>query len=259
MTLLYGALVGLSLGLTGGGGSILAVPLLVFGLGMDFRSAVAVSLAVVGLTASFGAVLQAGKGHVLWGAGAILGIGGILAAPFGAWVGARLSTQLSLMLFSAIMVFIAVKVLIRNEAPAEVSTSWISCGRGPEGRPQFKPSCAIKLLIAGALTGVLSGIFGVGGGFLVVPALLVVTCVNMELALATSLVGIALISASAFVANLGSFQSADFKTALMFLLGSAVGMTLGIRLKPRLPGRALQVLFASGVLVSAAFVIFKSL
>ncbi|MFY8216203.1 MAG: TSUP family transporter, partial [Chthoniobacterales bacterium] len=80
-TLLFGAIVGLSLGLTGGGGSIFAVPLLVYGLSMDFRRAVALSLAVVGLTALYGAVVQARQGRVLWGAGIVLGIGGVLSAP----------------------------------------------------------------------------------------------------------------------------------------------------------------------------------
>ena len=99
-------IVGLSLGLTGGGGSIFAVPLLVYGLGLDFRSSVALSLAVVGLTSAYGAALQARQGHVLWGAGAVLGLGGVLAAPLGAWIGAQMPQRLSLLLFAALMVFI---------------------------------------------------------------------------------------------------------------------------------------------------------
>ena len=114
MALVYGVIVGLSLGLTGGGGSIFAVPLLLYGLGLDFRRAVAVSLAVVGLTALYGAVLQARRGHVLWGAGAVLGLGGVMAAPLGGWIGARLPAQLSLLLFAALMIFIGERMLLRK-------------------------------------------------------------------------------------------------------------------------------------------------
>ncbi|GEM_PF-2379422 len=85
LTLAFGMIVGLSLGLMGGGGLIFAVPLLVFGLGLEFRHAVTLSLAVVGITALYDAILQPRRGHVLWGAGAVLGAGGVVAAPIGAW------------------------------------------------------------------------------------------------------------------------------------------------------------------------------
>ena len=259
MEWLYGAVVGLSLGLTGGGGSIFAVPLLVYGLGLDFRRAVAVSLAVVGLTALYGAVLQARRGHVLWGAGAVLGLGGIAAAPLGAWLGARLPAQVALLLFAALMVFIGVRMLLRKETAGDVPLSWMSCERRPDGRPRFSLPCAGKLMAAGALTGMLSGIFGVGGGFLVVPALLVVTCVSIERALATSLVGIFLISASGFAANAGQLDPADWTLAGRFLVGSAVGMTAGAWLKTFIPARSLQRIFGLSVLGTAIYVVLRNL
>lgn len=259
MALLYGCIIGLSLGLTGGGGSIFAVPLLVYGLGLDFRSAVALSLAIVGSTSVYGAVLQARRGHVLWGAGIMLGLGGILAAPLGARLGEQMPQRLSLLIFAALMVFIGLRMLRYTDAPADVPASWIRCQRQPNGQPHFTVSCAGKLLGAGALTGVLAGIFGVGGGFLIVPALLVVACVNIERALATSLVGISLVAASAFVANARNLAPGEGIVALWLLAGSAAGMTLGAWSKTLVPSRVLNQMFGLSVLGVAAFVLFRNL
>lgn len=259
LPLLYGSIVGLSLGLTGGGGSIFAVPLLVYGLGLDFRSAVALSLAIVGLTSAFGAALQARAGQVLWRAGAVLGLGGILAAPFGAWIGAQMPQRLSLLLFAALMAFIGARMLRLKDAATDVPLSWIRCQRRADGHPLFSLSCAGKLLGAGALSGVLSGIFGVGGGFLIVPSLLVVACISIEKALATSLVGISLIAASGFAANASNLAPGSWTVAAWFLVGSAVGMIIGIRSKSLLSARILNVIFGLSVLGVAAFVVLKNL
>jgi uncharacterized membrane protein YfcA len=257
-TLLFGAIVGLSLGLTGGGGSIFAVPLLVYGLDMDFRRAVALSLAVVGLTALYGAVMQARQGRVLWGAGIVLGIGGVFSAPLGAWLGERMPEFYSLLLFAALMIFIGLRMLLQKQAVGDVPLHWISCERRPDGMPKFSSKCAAKLVGAGALTGILSGIFGVGGGFLVVPALLVVTCVSIDRALATSLVAIFLISASGFLANASRLAPADVPLGAIFLVGSAIGMTGGIQLKRFIPARGLQIIFGVGVIGTAIFVILQT-
>lgn len=259
LTLLYGGIVGLSLGLTGGGGSIFAVPLLVYGLGLDFRTAVALSLAVVGLTSVYGAILQARQGHVLWKAGMVLGLGGILAAPLGAWIGTQMPQQLSLLLFAALMVVIGVRMLRRKDATTDVPLSWMRCERRPDGHPRFSFSCAGKVFGAGALSGVLSGIFGVGGGFLIVPSLLFVACASIEQALATSLVGISLIAGSGFVANSANLAAGSGTIAVWFLAGSAVGMTAGIWSKSLVSPRVLNVMFGVSVLGVAAFVVSKNL
>ena len=256
---LSGGIVGLSLGLTGGGGSIFAVPLLVYALGLDFRSAVALSLAVVGLTSLYGAALQARQGRVLWGAGAVLGAGGILAAPLGAWLGGHMPERLSLLLFAGLMITLGIRMLRRQDAPTEESHSWISCQRRIDGRPNFTFACAGKLLAAGAVSGVLSGIFGVGGGFLIVPALLLVACVDIETALATSLVGISLTAASGFVSNAQYLGPGTGKLALWFLGGSVVGMTLGASLKTLIPARGLEAIFGFAVLGVAGFVVLRNL
>ncbi len=259
-TLAYGSIVGLSLGLTGGGGSIFAVPFLVYGLGLDFRSSVALSLGVVGLTAAYGATLQARRGHVLWGAGAVLGLGGVLAAPLGARVGTLMPQRLSLLLFAMLMAVIGTRMLWRRDAVmADVPFSWIRCQSRSDGHPQFHLACAGKLFVAGVISGVLSGIFGVGGGFLIVPALLVVACVSIERALATSLVSILFIAASGFMANASQVSPGNWPLAGLFLGGSAAGMTIGVWAKTLVSARVLNVIFGLSVLGVAAFIVLRNL
>jgi len=258
--LFYGSVVGLSLGLTGGGGSIFAVPLLVYGLGLDFRSSVALSLAIVGLTAAYGAILQARLGQVIWGAGAVLGVGGIFAAPLGAWIGTLMPQRLSMLLFSLLMAVIGARMLRQKNAVAmEVPLSWIRCQRRSDGRPHFSFACAGKLFGAGAISGLLSGMFGVGGGFLIVPSLLVVACLSIERALATSLVGISLIAASGFLANASHLAPGNSLLAGLFLAGSAAGMSIGVWTKTLVSARVLNVIFGVSVLCVAAFVVLRNL
>lgn len=258
--LLFGLLVGLSLGLTGGGGSIFAVPLLIYGLGLPLRDAVTVSLAVVGATALFGAMLQGRQtGLVLWGAGAMLGLGGVIGAPLGARIGVALPDAPALGLFSLLMLIIGVRMVKPGSAAAEIPFSWAACARGELGLPRFTPTCGGKLVAAGTVTGILSGIFGVGGGFLVVPALMFVTGVSIERALATSLVGIALISAAAFAANVFlEVRALPVAITLLFLAGALGGMMAGARLKHHLPADALRRIFGVSVIVVAVVIATKT-
>ena len=253
MALFFGSLVGLSLGLTGGGGSILAVPLLLYGLGLAFRDAVMVSLAVVGLTAVYGSVVQRNK--VDWMAGAVLGAGGILGAPVGAWLGARMPQTVSLLLFAGLMLIIGLRMWRGKDDAFHPA---IRCRRHPDGRLHSGWSCAGKMAVAGVLTGVLSGMFGVGGGFLVVPALLAVAALPIERALATSLVGISLVSASAFFANFVMTPSLPVEPAAWFLGGAALGMTAGVRIKDFLPTLALRRIFAAMIVCVAVWVVWKN-
>lgn len=253
MALLFGSLVGLSLGLTGGGGSILAVPLLLYGLGLPFRDAVMISLAVVGLTAVYGSAVQRNK--VDWMAGAVLGAGGIFGAPVGAWIGARMPQTVSLLLFAGLMFIIGLRMWRGKDDAFHPA---IRCRRHPDGRLHSRWNCAGKMAVAGVLTGVLSGMFGVGGGFLVVPALLAVAALPIERALATSLVGISLVSASAFFANFLITPSFPVEPAIWFLGGASLGMTAGVRIKDFLPALALRRIFAAMIVCVAVWVVWKN-
>jgi len=256
----FGLIVGLSLGLTGGGGSILAVPLLVYGLGIDLRTAVAMSLVIVGATSLFGAVIQARSGHVLWRAGLVLGSGGIVVAPLGAMAGAALPDDAVVLMFAVLMLIVGAQV-IREGRGGEVPSacSGLACTRDERGHPEPTFACTSKLLAAGAATGFLSGLFGVGGGFLLVPALLLVGGVSMQYALATSLVAIAVTSVSGFISNVGAAGSIPIAASLLFAAGSLAGMKAGAALKRRLPSHILRTIFAGAIVIVAGYMVVTTL
>jgi uncharacterized membrane protein YfcA len=253
--LLYGSAVGLSLGLTEGGGSILAVPLLVYGLGFEFRQAVALSLAIVGTTSLYGAILQRRQGLVLWKHGAALGIGGIIGVPFGASLGATISERASLILFAFLMSYIAIRMLFPSRGPS--TPRWIQCSARPHDHGA-RMRCLAKLTVAGFATGILSGLFGVGGGFLLIPALMGVAQVAIQYAMATSLVAIVIISSSGLLSNWPALVHIPPIIPAVFLAGSALGMTIGSSVKSRCSPRVLQIVFGCGVLATAVFVLLRN-
>lgn len=189
--------------------------------------------------------------------GLVLGAGGIAGAPLGALIGARLPERWTLLLFAALMAIIGLHLWQEAKEMTEVDSRF-ACRRDPDEERRLRGPCVLKLLAAGVLTGVLSGTFGVGGGFLVVPALLLVTAMPIERALASSLVCIFLISTSGFAANLLSVQHLDLRLTALFLAGGAAGMTIGAALKSRLPGLLLKRLFASSVLGVAIWIAIQT-
>jgi uncharacterized membrane protein YfcA len=251
LTLLCGSVVGISLGLTGGGGSIFAVPLLLYVLGFPLREAVMVSLAVVGLTALYGAFMQ--RQLVLWRAGAVLGAGGILGAPVGAALGKILPGEVILLVFAGLMGLIGWRMW-QGRGSLEIPLEGIACQRDADGILRFHWSCAGKLVIAGLLTGLLSGLFGVGGGFLVVPTLLAVTGMPLPKALATSLIAIFLISLAGFGANYWASGAFPLTAAGWFLLGGVGGMSFGTWGKTFLPTATLGRIFAGAIIAVGAII-----
>lgn len=257
LPLLYGSLVGLSLGFTGGGGAIVAIPLLIYGLDFQFTEATAISLAVVGATALYGALLQSRKGHVLWLVGGILGCGGIPTIPIGKWVGQEVSQRLLLFVFGLLMTFIGLKMILNGKLNGH-SQNMARLSNANTWSQLSLPKIAL-LLFFGAIVGVLSGTFGIGGGFFLVPTLDLILRIPIEQATATSLVGIFIIAASGVVASADILASVDKNLALQFFLGSASGMTLGAFAKNFVPPRNLEILFGSFVLATAAFVLLHNI
>ncbi len=250
-----GSIVGLSLGLTGGGGSIFAVPLLVYGLGFAFRQAVGVSLGVVGGVAALGVFLHQRRGELLWGPGLMLGIGGITIAPLGAHISALVSDRFALTLFAVLMCAVGYLTARGRPAGSEIPLSWVQCERQDEARPRFSPRCASKLLIAGGMVGGLSGFFGVGGGFLLVPALVIVLALPFERALASSLVAIALISLAGFFSHREALSTVDVPTVGAFLIGACGGMLFGVKIKTRISGAMLRRIFGLITVLAAVIVL----
>ena len=260
LSLFFGAIVGLSLGLTGGGGAILAVPLLVYGLAVAPQHAVGVSLAAVGATALIGALQRLRAHEVELGAGLLFALAGMLGAPAGAWLNARLPGTLLLTLFALLMLVVAARMWRRASAASEQAAPLSrACVRDTEERLALTSRCALVLGAVGLLTGLLSGLFGVGGGFIIVPALVLISGMAMRRAVATSLVVITLVSASGVVSYLMAGRPLEWTLTGLFVIGGIGGMTLGTRWSRKLSGPTLQRGFAAALVVVAAFVITRNI
>lgn len=246
---LAGALgIGLSLGLLGSGGSILTVPVLVYLFGQDEKTAIAGSLLVVALIAAAGAALQARHRRVDWGAVAWFGVPGMASASLGALAGSAVAPGVQMLAFAAIMLAASAMMLRPATAPGEAAAR-------PEGRPADRWPA---LLAAGLGVGVLTGFVGVGGGFLIVPALVAVLRMPMPRAVGTSLVIIALNAATGFLAHVPRLLAGELRLdpgvlALLVGLGIA-GSIAGGAIGARLPAAVLRRSFGLLLLPLAGIV-----
>ncbi|MFN0129458.1 MAG: sulfite exporter TauE/SafE family protein [Verrucomicrobiales bacterium] len=252
LAILAGLVVGVSLGLTGGGGSIFAVPLLVYVLHLAPGVAIGLSLAMVGLTAGFGAGLRLGKGEIDWQAGWVFAAAGMLVAPAGAWLGRRLPPAVLLSAFAILMLVVGIRMWRRRPAGGTTPGACFPGG----GRPGW--ACYGRLAAAGTAAGVLSGLFGVGGGFIIVPALLYVTGMGVHRAIATSLLVILLISLAGVAGSLTPGHDWPWRLAGFFMVGGLGGMAGGSAIRNRLPPRQLQQVFAIAMWLVAVFMLAKN-
>lgn len=234
-----GLAIGLLLGLLGAGGSILAVPALVYGAGLPLAVAVPTGLLVVGVTAAAAAVPRARRGQVSWRVAAVVGSAGIPATLVGAEVNRALDPRVVLGGFALVMLAAGVRML-RRDVP-----SGGACAL-PGGRVDWR-GCLPKALGAGAAVGLLTGIFGVGGGFLLVPALVLLLGLPMEIAVGTSLVVIALNSGVGFAAHAGH-ADLDWALVTAFTAAAVTGSVVASRIAGRLPVARLRRWFAVLVL-----------
>lgn len=269
--ILFGAGVGFALGLTGGGGSIFAVPLLVYALSIPAHEAVGISLAAVGATAAVGVIQRLRRNEVEVSTGLLFAGTGMCGAPLGAWLNSLIPSALLLILFAGLMLAIAIRMWLKAARPpahpkvvqsskeplAQVKPRK-TCRRGTDGKLRMNSPCAILLSTVGILTGVLSGLFGVGGGFVIVPALVLFSGMGMHRAVATSLLVIALISASGLTSYLVAHRPIDFELAGLFALGGALGTWAGSVFGRRVSGPVLQKGFSIAIVAVAAFVVTKT-
>ena len=276
LSLLFGSIVGLSLGLTGGGGAVFAVPLLAYGMGVPAREAVAISLVSVGLTSFVGFLGKWRKGEAELRTGLLFAFAGMLGAPVGSWVGRQIPETWLMLMLSGLMLTIAWKMWqksSRTVAQSQVCVPVESTGLQPEGYVNDGPSCqrnaagqliltsrcARLLLIVGVASGILSGMFGVGGGFIIVPALILFSSMSMSRAVGTSLMVISLVSASGIVSQLWIGQSITPGITALFVAGGLFGLVVGQSVAHRLSASMLQRVFSVAILLVAAFVIVKNL
>lgn len=267
LSVIFGTVVGLSLGLTGGGGAIFAVPLLVYGLDVDPRDAIAISLAGVGATSLIGFLHRWRLGQVEIQTGLMFAIAGMVGAPLGAWIASFLPEAMLMLLFAGFMVIVAVRlwqqaahsILPVPGCPPADQAAGPTCRRDAVGFLILNSRCAVLLLIVGLLTGIISGVFGVGGGFIIVPALVLFSGMSIHRAVGTSLMVIALVSVSGVAAQAWAGRVIDPVVTSLFVAGGIAGLFAGQQIGRRLPGLVLQKVFVVAILGVAAFVIVRSL
>lgn len=243
------ALMGVVLGTLGGGGSILTVPILVYVAGYDPKEAIGMSLAVVGVTSAVGAIGHRRFGNVRLRRAAIFagfGVAGTLA-------GTRLATLMSgpaqLTLFAAVMLFAAGFMLRGSREPAGAGAA-VAAATSP-------PRSFLFTGLDGLVIGVLTGLVGVGGGFLIVPALVVLGRLPMHQAVGTSLAVIAINALTGFIGYLDQI-AVDWGFMLGFTACAVAGILAGSRLAGRIPARTLRRAFAVFLLLMGSFMLYKN-
>ena len=212
LTIAIGLVIGALVGLLGGGGSILAVPALVYLAGQDLQQAVATSLLVVGITAVVAVLPRLRERQISWRIGLLFGVAGAATAFAGAAVNRALPDELTLALFAVVMVGAGVRML--QEKPATGTACAVDGGRVNWRR------CLPRTLAGGLVVGFLTGLLGVGGGFLIIPVLVLALGLPMPTAIGTSLVVVAINSAAGFAAHAGE-ATVDVPVTLAFT-GAAV-------------------------------------
>ena len=241
LTLIGASLIGLSLGLTGAGGSIITLPVLVYLAAIPAREAVGMSLFVVGAAALAGAIQRFRAGDFHPSAALMFSLSGMAGATLGARLTPLLPAAVLMMLFALLMLGVALKMLL-------------SSGREPVVPAECRPA---RCLLAGFGVGVLTGFIGVGGGFLLVPALIQFARLPVRTATGTSLAIIAFNSAAGFLSHL---HDAPLRWPLMLLFASlaVAGTWIGSLFAKRLPVRRLQQTFAVLVLFTGSYVLWQN-
>lgn len=229
--------IGLSLGLLGGGGSIVTVPVLVYVLEVEPRQAVAMSLAVVGVTSLFGAALHHRRGAVRGRAALLFAGAGVVSSFLGARLTYRVSPEVLLLAFAALMLVVGLRMAF---------------DRKPRG--EGRPARPWKLVLAGLAVGLLTGFLGVGGGFLVVPALVLFAGLDMREAVGTSLLVISINSAAGLAGHL-SHGAFPLGLALAVATLAALGSWLGTRVADHTSPVQLRRAFSVFVVLVALFLV----
>jgi hypothetical protein len=254
---LLGAVVGLVLALTGAGGGILAVPLLVFGLSLPMQQAAPIGLLAVGLAAGLGALLGLRSGILRYRAAGLIGLCGILAAPLGVWLAQRIPNLPLTLAFALLLAWTGGRSLWRRRLPPGDTAGTVGrpCRLNPGvGRFDWNFRCARVLAATGLLSGLLSGLLGVGGGFVIIPALSRHSDLPAASVVATSL-GVMTLVASGGVAAAALAGSIVWQLALPFAGGAMAALLLGRLLAARVSGERLQQGFAVLCLVVAGLLL----
>ena len=240
VTVALAVLVGISLGLLGGGGSILIVPLLAYVAGMDAKPAIATSLLVVGVTSAIAAITHARAGRVRWRVAVLFGPAAMAGAYSGGLLARFIPGTVLLISFAAIMIAAGGAMLRGRKDTADVAAD------------QHLP--VVKITLLGVSVGLISGLVGAGGGFLLVPALALLAGLPMPIAVGTSLVVISMQSFAGFAGHL-SAEHIDWRLAGLVIAAAVVGALIGGRLVAFVDANTLRKLFGWFVLLMASLIL----
>jgi uncharacterized membrane protein YfcA len=264
---LLGALaIGLTLGLLGSGGSILTVPVLVYLVGVPEKAAIAESLAIVGLIAGGGVIPFVVRRLVSWSTVLLFSLPGMVGAYLGALAATRISARVQLILFAVLMLSAAGLMLRRSVAHAD-SAPHDPTSPGPTlaAASTFNPLHKQELetvIVQGFGIGVLTGLVGVGGGFLIVPALVLLVHLPMHMAVGTSLATITLNSTAGFYKHAQVLPSLhlqlDWHIITLFAALGIVGSLTGSAIARHVPHDRLRRMFGLFLVVMAAFLLWKN-
>ncbi|OBB57812.1 permease [Mycobacterium sp. 852013-51886_SCH5428379] len=248
--LALGALIGVLLGLLGGGGSILAVPALVYGMGFDVEQAIPISLIVVAAASAVGVLPKIRAKQVRWRMAGIFAAAGVPATVAGSAISAHLPPSVLMIGFAVVMVVAGVRML------ADQGATGTAC-KIDAGQVNWR-RCAPRSLGAGLLVGLLTGLFGVGGGFLIIPALVVVLGVEMSTAIGTSLLIIIANSAAGIASHLHGI-SVDWQVTGAFVAAAMATSLVAGYFGTRTDTARLQRWFAYLVFTVTAYVLVDTL
>ncbi|MFB6959064.1 sulfite exporter TauE/SafE family protein [Streptomyces sp. NPDC056309] len=241
LALAAGAVIGLALGTLGGGGSVLAVPALIYLLGFTPVAATTASLVIVTVTSATALVAHARDGHVRWRTGLLFAAAGVGPALLGGAVAGRLPDAVLTAAFALIAAVAAARMLRPRPAPEA-----------------DRPVRAGRAAAAGAGLGAVTGVLGVGGGFLAVPALVGVLSLRMRAAVGTSLLVITVNSLAALAMRAGTVDGLDWAVIAPFAGAAVLAAWDGKRLAAKVSGPALQRIFAVVLLAVAAFMLIDA-
>jgi uncharacterized membrane protein YfcA len=261
ITSLLGTFVGILMGLTGAGGGILSVPLLVFAFHLPLAEAGPIALTAIAISATVGALIGLKSKVLRYKAAILMSMVGLIFSPAGLWLAQRAPNTPMLLIFSAVLIYVSSKMYI--QASKTIAGTAIAPSKPPPcqldqsiGKLIWTVPCARSLMLSGALAGFLSGLLGVGGGFIIVPSMKKFTDLPMKAIVATSLGVLAIISTGGAVFSLAS-GALNLSIAIPFALGALLGLLLGKILEKNISGHRVQQIFSIFTFIVAISLIFK--
>jgi len=249
ITIALSLCIGLLLGLLGGGGSILTVPMLVYVLGMETKSAIVTSFVVIGSSSLIALIPHARSRAVCWKSGFWFGVSGTFAAFSGGRLATQFSNELLMLMFGCVSLLTGLLMLKTSKKPTE--SSEIPNSLCPLNIPFF------KLILIGGLVGLITGMVGVGGGFLIVPALSLLVGLPIQGAIGTSLL-IIFLNAAAGLMGYSQHISLDWQLAALVAASTITGSMLGALLNPFIQPDQLKKGFALLVIFVACYVLYQN-